>query len=311
LNFFEYWHNNKLDNRHQAVHLNDVEEKHGESRSQSEHLLQWHSTTALQKGLLGLYAETRIQQGVKLLEGLGFISIHKNPNPKLKWDHTNYYLFHPETIIAWLKKHRDIETPHEPETPVNTDAVFLRHREPTNTASVITEVNPINEAQTLVPQDAVEIRHRSRINTYKNTATITEITEKEDPPVSTKNVETSPKGTKGTRLPKDWRPTEADIDWAHTKGFDQLIDLTEETEGFCGYWWSRVKDATKLDWSLTWQNRIRDQAKYAKDKQLRLTHTKSSPSPPISSSKPRCAIDGCPNPPHGSFCTYHGDPRDA
>lgn len=64
-------------------------------------------------------------------------------------------------------------------------------------------------------------------------------------------------GTRGLRLPADWRPSAADIAWQRG---EQIGDdeARRETEKFRDYWHSRAGAAArKLDWSLTWRNWIR------------------------------------------------------
>lgn len=63
--------------------------------------------------------------------------------------------------------------------------------------------------------------------------------------------------TRGTRLPPDWRPTPADIDWQRQQGIPD--DLAREWhQDFTAYWWSKAgAGATKLNWSLTWQTWMR------------------------------------------------------
>lgn len=74
---------------------------------------------------------------------------------------------------------------------------------------------------------------------------------------------------RGTRLPEDWQPSPDDLAWAKAKGFDTLLDLTLETEAFSKYWRSASARATKLNWSLTWQNRMIEQAQRAMRYQAR------------------------------------------
>lgn len=73
-----------------------------------------------------------------------------------------------------------------------------------------------------------------------------------------------PKGTKerearspsGSRLPPDWRPSEADIEFAKTKRPD--LDWKTEAETFRDYWHGVAgADARKADWPATWRNWIR------------------------------------------------------
>jgi hypothetical protein len=59
---------------------------------------------------------------------------------------------------------------------------------------------------------------------------------------------------RATRLPENWRPTEKDIAWQREKGISDLL-ARRALEKFTNYWNAKGgKDATKLDWSLTWRN---------------------------------------------------------
>lgn len=62
---------------------------------------------------------------------------------------------------------------------------------------------------------------------------------------------------KAFRLPEDWEPSQKLLDWAKEKRPD--LSLPDHIESFKAYWWSKSgKDATKLDWDLTFQNWIRN-----------------------------------------------------
>jgi hypothetical protein len=84
-------------------------------------------------------------------------------------------------------------------------------------------------------------------------------------------------GVKGMRLPKDWTPTEADEAWAKKKGYHTLLNLEETAEEFCRYWWSRARDNTKLDWSMTWQNRVQELANRELDRRQKGTTPAPTP----------------------------------
>lgn len=73
-----------------------------------------------------------------------------------------------------------------------------------------------------------------------------------DPPVRQSS---SPK--KGTRLPADWAPTDADMTFAIKEGFgdDEIESLRDE---FRDYWAGIPgQRGCNLDWSATWRNNIR------------------------------------------------------
>lgn len=65
-----------------------------------------------------------------------------------------------------------------------------------------------------------------------------------------------PQSKKGTRLPAGWQPSEADVEYAVSKGVprDKVPELAEE---YRNYWLARPgRDGVKLDWSATWRNRV-------------------------------------------------------
>lgn len=63
---------------------------------------------------------------------------------------------------------------------------------------------------------------------------------------------------KGSRLSKDWKPTDADIEFCKTKRPD--LNLNDVAEQFRDYWISQTgAKATKMDWSATWRNWVRNQ----------------------------------------------------
>lgn len=105
LSFFEYWHNVKIDQSQKNREHNDIAERHGDRPTQDTSLYQFHSADQLEAGIL-IFKKDAIREGLKILEGLGFISIHKNPNPRYKFDNTKHFLFHPEAVNEWLNKER-------------------------------------------------------------------------------------------------------------------------------------------------------------------------------------------------------------
>lgn len=58
----------------------------------------------------------------------------------------------------------------------------------------------------------------------------------------------------GTRIPADWQPSEADRQYASSKGMSQ-VRIDTEAEKFRNYWTAKTgRAATKLDWAATWRN---------------------------------------------------------
>lgn len=61
---------------------------------------------------------------------------------------------------------------------------------------------------------------------------------------------------RGTRLPADWKPSDAEIEWA--KQERPSIDVQLEAAKFADYWHGVAgAKGVKLDWSGTWRNWIR------------------------------------------------------
>lgn len=76
--------------------------------------------------------------------------------------------------------------------------------------------------------------------------TPTPIEEKEEPKGSSKK--------KGSRLPEDWVLPKAWGEWAVSKGLSEA-SIRGQADRFRNYWCSKAgKDATKLDWFMTWKN---------------------------------------------------------
>jgi hypothetical protein len=102
LNFFEHGHNWKLASQRQALHANEVAERHGDPGMQDTSLLQFQNEDGLEEGLLGLYNRRTIRKAIEVLVSKGFVSIHKNPNSRYHFDKTHYFRFHPETVQPQL-----------------------------------------------------------------------------------------------------------------------------------------------------------------------------------------------------------------
>lgn len=80
---------------------------------------------------------------------------------------------------------------------------------------------------------------------------------------------TSSVGAKrATRLPKDWKPSPELVRWANAECPD--VNGRYETQQFTGYWQAKSgKDATKIDWDLTFKNWFRRAQQEAGTKQQR------------------------------------------
>ncbi len=105
LNFYEYWHNIKLDIQLKNIKANDIAENHGDKRWHDESLLQFHTLDELVTGINELFSKNTISAANQFLKSLNVISIYSNPNPKYTFDRTQFILFHPEVCNQWLEKH--------------------------------------------------------------------------------------------------------------------------------------------------------------------------------------------------------------
>lgn len=63
------------------------------------------------------------------------------------------------------------------------------------------------------------------------------------------------KRSRASRLPSDWKPSEADFEFAHSRGM-QHQRIASETEKFKNYWAGAIKNATSPDWSAKWRTWI-------------------------------------------------------
>jgi len=62
------------------------------------------------------------------------------------------------------------------------------------------------------------------------------------------------KDAKGTRLPEDWLPLEADLAYAHQRGLNGQ-QLSDEIEKFKNHWLAKAgREARKINWPRTWHN---------------------------------------------------------
>ena len=123
LDYFVYWYDLRLASLKQTRKWNDVSEFHGERRSQYEGLLQWHTLDEIKDQLFGMFSPNTIRKYIKELVNLGFISIHKNPNPRFKFDSTQFFAVYPERINKAIDESdtKTIEKPEDVEL-INPDA---------------------------------------------------------------------------------------------------------------------------------------------------------------------------------------------
>jgi hypothetical protein len=63
---------------------------------------------------------------------------------------------------------------------------------------------------------------------------------------------------RGTRLPADWQPAAAEIEFAVRHGLDPDAIL----DAFRDYWTAKTSRATKLDWAATWRTWCRNEQRW-------------------------------------------------
>lgn len=102
LSIFEYWHNYKMEE--QGVHrrYNKIAARHGEGTPYEDHLLQHHTIEELTSHLMGIGGKGSIIKARQLLVELGYISEHRNPNPRYRFDNTVFFFLHADTINSAL-----------------------------------------------------------------------------------------------------------------------------------------------------------------------------------------------------------------
>tara|TARA_R110002072_G_scaffold294858_1_gene465340 strand:+ start:409 stop:1245 length:837 start_codon:yes stop_codon:yes gene_type:complete len=122
LNYFEYWHNIKLD--HQKLKL---ETKPDFTPSQND-LLQWHKIEKLNEAMLGLFGDRKIRASLAFLEKNGYVTVHRNPDPRYKFDNTKFFLFQPEVINAALQESYTI-TPKDQGDACNMEAPSCQNQQ--------------------------------------------------------------------------------------------------------------------------------------------------------------------------------------
>jgi hypothetical protein len=123
LSFFEYWHNIKLGMAPKARWANQTAERGGDTGDQDTSLYQFHNSKELSDGIMGLFGEDKIRDAIRRLVGLGYVSVHRNPNPKYSFDATKFFLFHPDVVQEQIDirsgDELDRESDHPcPENPV-------------------------------------------------------------------------------------------------------------------------------------------------------------------------------------------------
>lgn len=119
------------------------------------------------------------------------------------------------------------------------------------------------EQETVPKRGQSQKRDTSKNGTVPNSPDNSPVFPAKSPENGTRNRQ-EPKGTKegeqrapnGTRLPPDWQPSEADLEFARTERPD--LDVKAEAAKFRDYWHAVPgADGRKADWPATWRNWIR------------------------------------------------------
>lgn len=175
MSFLEYWHNIKLAQSDKSKQSNDTAQTHGDDRVQDESLVQFHTSTQLSDGIMGLYSETKIRKGLRFLEQKGVIDIFPNPNPRYTFDKTKHFIFYPEACNKYLKDRQAKELSDTAKIPHRSDENTERHGESTDGGVKKTNgENPTNPN----PAEVLDDREKDQITsdiTSENQSSITPV----------------------------------------------------------------------------------------------------------------------------------------
>jgi len=151
MSYFEYWHNVKKSMAAKNQSLNDVAVKHGDEPVHDTSLYQWHTRQEIYDSCFHMVAINKIKEACLLLEEKGYISLHKNPNPKYSFDRTIFYLFHPERVNSDLNKTCD-------SYKQNVQMAQTEHADgPNETCSSNTEITTENTTENIYTPDFLEV----------------------------------------------------------------------------------------------------------------------------------------------------------
>ncbi|MBX9702644.1 MAG: hypothetical protein K2X39_00690 [Silvanigrellaceae bacterium] len=104
LSYFIDQHDSKLNHDHYCRRASSIIEFHDNDRSQNQDACLFFSVEYISEGILGTYGNTTIFSALKLLEELGAISIHTNPNLRYPADKTKYFIFYPDVCNDWIEE---------------------------------------------------------------------------------------------------------------------------------------------------------------------------------------------------------------
>lgn len=151
-------------------------------------------------------------------------------------------------------------------------------------SSPVQEVHPTRAGGS--PQDVQEGNINRPITVLEPTDTNVSVARDElelvsEPPPSQPKRKPAPRGAaRGSRIHPNWMPSPEDYAFAAKHNFTRE-EINHEADQFRDYWIAASgRNAAKLDWSATWRNRIRDQAKYRGERAARSSgssNTKGQP----------------------------------
>lgn len=110
LSQFEYFHDIKIEKKIENTKLNAVAERHGDEPAQDVGLYQFYTAEQLGDLILGGAGRDAIEKGLLILVAKGFVSIHKNPNPRYKFDSTRHFLFRPDEVNEALDNTKSVRS---------------------------------------------------------------------------------------------------------------------------------------------------------------------------------------------------------
>lgn len=106
LSHFLSWHDWKLQRDSYYRQANDISEAHGDGRPHDENAYLFFSTAELVAATFMTFGKNAVTKALQLLEELGVISVHKNPNPRYYFDKTKYFRVYPEVCNKWLEENK-------------------------------------------------------------------------------------------------------------------------------------------------------------------------------------------------------------
>lgn len=130
IHIFEHWHYHKKAQNEQNKEANEIAQGHHDKRRFTETLLQWHTAASLENQLKGLGKKDSILAARKLLNELGIISEHKNPNPSYRYDKTIHFLFDENVVFKLMDRFsKSIETENRQDPERKTEISSTENRQ--------------------------------------------------------------------------------------------------------------------------------------------------------------------------------------